>query len=241
MEETMKDYEKELTESYRQLEEEEETAPLTEEEEKEEGAWAYLKEIKASGGTVKMKVKEAVEAGVVGTVEGIRAFIPISKISVSHVEKTDDYVGKTIEAEILTLDKAQKKLVLSGRAVEQKKEAAKRSEKIKELKVGQVVDGVVETLQSYGAFVKMENGLTGLVHVSQIANRRIKSPAEVLKEGQNVRAKIVKLEGEKISLSVKALEEVTGADEEKVDTKKYSDSGSIGTSLGSLLKNIKLD
>ncbi len=238
----MKDFEKELEASYKQLEEEEnEPAPLTEEEEKEAGAWEVLKEIKSTGGTVKMKVKEAVEAGVVGTVEGIRAFIPISKITTGHVEKTDEFVGRTIEAEIITLDKASKKLVLSGRAVEQKKEKELLAEKYKELHVGDIVEGKVETIQTYGAFVKMENGLTGLVHVSQIANRRIKSPYEVLKEGQQVRAKIVKLEGEKVSLSMKVLEESAEPAEEKIDARKYSDNESIGTSLGSLLKNIKLN
>ncbi len=240
MEETMKDYEKELEESYKQLETEEEETVLSEAEEAEQNAWTYLKELQANGETVKMKVKEAVEQGLVGTVEGIRAFIPISKITTAHVEKTDEWVGKTVEAKIITLDKAKKKLVLSGRAVEQDKEKALLDQKIKELHVGDIVDGTVETIQPYGAFVKMENGLTGLVHVSQIASRRIKTPSEVLKEGEKVRAKITKLENGKISLSMRVLNEITEKAEEKVDTKAYSSNESIGTSLGDLLKGIKL-
>ena len=240
MEETMKDYEKELEESYRQLEEEEEPAVLTPEEEEEQNAWTYLKELKANGETVKMKVKEAVPAGVIGTVEGIRAFIPVSKITTAHVENTEEWVGKSIEAEIITLDKENKKLVLSGRAVAERKEAAVLSEKIKELSVGEIVEGTVETIQTYGAFVKLENGLTGLVHVSQVVSRRIKTPFEVLKVGQKVRAKILKLEDGKISLSMKALEEIGNSSDETVETEKYNSNESIGTSLGSLLSGIKL-
>lgn len=240
--ETMDDFKKELEESYKQLEEEEqEQTPLTEEEEAEQNAWTYLKELKANGETVKMKVKEAVSAGVVGTVEGIRAFIPVSKITNTHVESTDDWVGRSIEAEIITLDKANKKLVLSGRAVAERKEAAKKEEKIKELSVGQIVEGKVETIKNYGAFVRMDNGLDGLLHVSQITQKRINTPYEVLKAGQSVRAKIIKIEDGKISLSTKVLEEITGGDTEKVDTAEYSDTGSIGTSLGDLLKGLKLD
>ena len=236
----MKDYEKELEESYRQLEEEEEPAILTPEEEEEQNAWTYLKELKANGETVKMKVKEAVPAGVIGTVEGIRAFIPVSKITTAHVENTEEWVGKSIEAEIITLDKENKKLVLSGRAVAERKEAAVLSEKIKELSVGEIVEGTVETIQTYGAFVKLENGLTGLVHVSQVVSRRIKTPFEVLKVGQKVRAKILKLEDGKISLSMKALEEIGNSSDETVETEKYNSNESIGTSLGSLLSGIKL-
>ena len=240
MEESMKDYEKELEESYKQLEEEETQVPQTEEDEEEQNAWTYLKELKANGETVKMKVKEAVAAGVIGTVEGIRAFIPISKITAGHVDNTDEWVGRNIEAEIIILDKDNKKLVLSGRVVEEKKQEAEKQEKIKSMKIGDVVEGAVENIKNYGAFVRLKNGLDGLVHISQISQKRIKSPYEVLKEGQTVRAQITKIEDGKISLSIKALEDPMEPETESVDTESYSDRGSIGTSLGDLLKNIKL-
>lgn len=240
MEESMKDYEKELEESYKQLDEDDEPPVLTPEEEEEQNAWTYLKELKAGGETVKMKVKEAVPAGVIGTVEGIRAFIPVSKITTGRVENTEDWVGKSIEAEIITLDKENKKLVLSGRAVAERKEAAVREERLKEIRVGEIVEGVVETIQTYGAFVKLENGLTGLVHVSQVVSRRIKTPFEVLKTGQKVRAKVLKVEDGKISLSMKVLEELSNPEEVPVDTESYNSNEEIGTSLGSLLSGIKL-
>ncbi|MBQ9360573.1 MAG: S1 RNA-binding domain-containing protein [Lachnospiraceae bacterium] len=241
MEETMKDFEKELEESYKEIDtEDKDSSPLNEEEEAEQDSWAYLKEIKASGGTVKMIVREAVDAGVIGRVEGIRAFIPISKISASHVENTDEWVGKSIEAEIITLDKATKKLVLSGRAVEDKKLAAEKSEKIKELHVGDIVNGTVDSIKNYGAFIRMENGIDGLLHVSQISQKRIRTPYEVLREGQSVKAKIIKIEEGKISLSMKVLEEAEEDEADDINLDVYHDDTSIGTSLGDLLKGIKL-
>ena len=135
MEETMKDFEKELEESYKELETEgEEDASATDDEEDGQDAWSYLKQLKANGESVKMKVLEAVEAGVIGKVEGIRAFIPVSKITIAHVESTDDWVGKSIEAKIITLDKAAKTLVLSGRAVEEEKQEAEKAEKKEDTK-----------------------------------------------------------------------------------------------------------
>lgn len=241
MEESMKDYEKELEESYKEIEEEDTKAPETEVSEEEQNAWTFLKELKANGQTVKMKVKEAVSAGVVGTVEGIRAFIPISKITSGHVDSTDEWVGKTIEATIITIDKDAKKLVLSGREVAEKKLEEAKNLKIKDHKIGEVVEGVVDSIKNYGAFVKLKDGLDGLVHISQISHKRVKSPYEVLKEGQTVKAKITKIEDGKISLSIKAIEDPMEGDTEEVDTAKFSDGGSIGTSLGDLLKGLKLN
>ena len=168
MEETMKDFERELEESYKELEDDgQEEAPVTEEEEAEQDAWSYLKQVKNNDETVKMKVLEAVEAGVIGKVEGIRAFIPVSKITMAHVESTDEWVGRSIEAKIITLDKNAKKLVLSGRAVEEQKQEAERNEKINALQVGDIIEGTVDSIKKYGAFVRMDNGLDGLIHISQ--------------------------------------------------------------------------
>ena len=242
MEETMKDFEKELEESYKELEAEgEEDAAVTDEEEDGQDAWSYLKQLKANGESVKMKVLEAVEAGVIGKVEGIRAFIPVSKITVAHVESTDDWVGKSIEAKIITLDKAAKKLVLSGRAVEEEQQKAEKAEKLNSLHEGDIVEGTVDSIKKYGAFVNLENGLDGLIHISQISRTRIKTPYEVLKEGQAVKAKVIKIEDGKISLSMKELEPEEEEAETSIDPSQYRDETTIGSSLGDLLKGIRLD
>ena len=123
---------------------------------------------------------------------------------------------------------------------EEEKEKAKKEmeEKIANVKVGTVMEGKVESLQNYGAFVRLEDGLSGLVHVSQISQKRVKSPKDVLNVGDEVKVKVIGIKDGKISHSMKALEEVVRDEpEEKVVIPK---SESIGTSLGDLFKNIKL-
>ena len=98
------------------------------------------------------------------------------------------------------------------------------------------MEGTVETLKDYGALVTLENGLTGLLHISQISNQRIKHPGAVLKEGQSVKVKIIGLKDGKISLSMKAIE----PQDEPEEVFDYKESGSATTGLGALLKGIKL-
>ena len=125
----------------------------------------------------------------------------------------------------------------SSREILKEKEKKAREEKIASIKVGSVLTGTVESLQNYGAFVRLEDGISGLVHVSQISQKRIKSPADVLHEGDEVTVKVIGVKDGKISLSMKALEEVEEEPEEKVEIPKAEN---IGTSLGDLFKGIKL-
>ena len=241
MEETMKDYEKELEESYKALEEDEVTQSSTEEEEEKALVWKEFQEMMEEKRPVEVKIKEAVPKGVVAYVNEVRGFIPVSQITTGYVQKTEDWVGKRIHVHIIEVDREKEKLILSGKSVEAEKEAGERRKKMGELAVGQIVTGKVETIQPYGAFVDL-GGVTGLVHVSQVCGRRIKTPSEVLKVGMEVRAKIQKIEGDRISLSIRALEdpmdEGDAFSEKEAET--YSDKEEVGTSLGSLLKGIRL-
>lgn len=162
--------------------------------------------------TVRVRIKESVPSGVVTYLEGIRAFIPASQITLDYVEDTDAWIGKEIEVRVITVDAEKEKLVLSGKAVAREAEAEERNHKISMIVPGTVMEGIVESLMPYGAFINLGNGLSGLVHISQICERRIKKPSEVLKEGQKVKAKVLNTNDNKISLSMKALEE------EMVDT-----------------------
>lgn len=108
------------------------------------------------------------------------------------------------------------------------------------MKVGTVLKGTVETLQNYGAFVKLENGLSGLVHVSQISQKRIKMPSDVLTVGDEVEVKVIGIKDGKISLSMKALEEDKEKAEEKAEKVVIPKAEDIGTNLGDLFKNIQL-
>ena len=112
-----------------------------------------------------------------------------------------------------------------------------REEQIANVKIGTVMEGTVETLQNYGAFIKLEDGLSGLVHVSQISQKRVKTPGDVLAVGDTVKVKIIGIKDGKISLSMKVLEEAPRETEERVEIPK---SENIGTSLGDLFKNIQL-
>lgn len=107
---------------------------------------------------------------------------------------------------------------------------------------GSIVEGTVESLMPYGAFINLGDGLTGLVHISQICERHINKPSEVLKEGQHVKAKLLNTNDGKISLSMRALEEemVDTSVEEKEDLSAYTSDESASTSLGALLKGLKL-
>lgn len=184
-----------------------------------------------------VKVEGIVNGGAIAMVEGLRGFIPASKLSLSYIEDLETYLLKDIEVRVIDVDQANNRLVLSAREILKEKEKQARKEQIANIKIGTVMEGTVETLQNYGAFIKLENGLSGLVHVSQISQKRVKLPSDVLKVGDEVKVKIIGIKDGKISLSIKALEEKPEEVEEKVVIPK---SENIGTSLGDLFKNIKL-
>lgn len=185
-----------------------------------------------------VKVEGVVNGGVIAMVEGLRGFIPASKLSLSYIEDLETYLLKDIEVQVIDVDQANNRLVLSAREILKEKEKKAREEMIANIKVGTVMNGTVETLQNYGAFIKLENGLSGLVHVSQISNKRVKMPSDVLAVGDTVQVKVIGIKDGKISLSMKALEVVEEEVIEKVEIPKAED---IGTNLGDLFKNIKLN
>lgn len=189
-----------------------------------------------------VKVAEVVNKGVVAFLEGIRGFIPASHLALSYVEDLNTFTGKELEVHVITVEKEKKKLVLSAREVLKDKEAEKLNHKIAMVVPGSVMEGKVESIMPYGAFVDLGDGLSGLVHVSQISQKRIKTPSEVLKEGDTVKVKVLNTNNNKISLSIKAVADTAEAEtvvEDKLAA-KYSSKESIGTSLGDLLKGIKL-
>ena len=184
-----------------------------------------------------VKVEGIVNGGAIAMVEGLRGFIPASKLSLSYIEDLETYLLKDIEVRVIDVDQANNRLVLSAREILKEKEKKAMEEKIANVKVGSVLTGKVESLQTYGAFVRLEDGLSGLVHISQISQKRVKSPKDVLTEGQEVNVKIIGVKDGKISLSMKALEEVKEEPEEKVEIPK---SENIGTNLGDLFKKLNL-
>lgn len=204
-------------------------------------AWDKLKEAMSSKTVFRVKVSQAVNAGVVSYLYGVRAFIPASQLALTYVENPEAFVGKEIDVVVITASAEDKKLVLSGKEVERDREQLNKKSKISLLQVGIVTTGTVEKIAPYGAFVNIGEGLSGLLHISQICDKRIKSPNEVIKEGETVTVKILEIKDGKISLSMKAveeMEEVLDAAEEA--SSSYSSGEEATTGLAALLKNFKL-
>ena len=131
-----------------------------------------------------------------------------------------------------------KKLVLSAKELLREKEAEERKAKVSNVEVGLVTEGTVESVKDYGAFVDLGNGLSGLVHVSQISDKRVKNPASVLKPGDKVKVKVIAVKDGKLSLSMKALKDVA-AEEIQEEAFDLPQTEELGTSLGSLFANLK--
>lgn len=200
--------------------------------------WNIVQSYMDNGTVLPVKIEGIVNGGAIAMVEGLRGFIPASRLSLSYIEDLETYLLKDIEVKVIDVDQANNRLVLSARELLKEKEKKEREEKIANIKVGSVLSGTVESLQNYGAFIRLENDLSGLVHVSQISQKRIKLPKDVLAVGDEVSVKVIGVKDGKISLSMKALEEVK--EEEPVEKVEIPKSENIGTSLGDLFKNIKL-
>lgn len=235
--ETMEDYAAELEASYQTLNRR--RIQMTEEESGQGAKWAQFEQMMEDKTVVKVKIAEAVKGGVVTSLEEVRAFIPASQLSTEYVEKLEDWQGKYVECVIITVDPEKKRLVLSGREVEKEKKAAERKERLEQFKAGAVVEGTVDSIKPYGAFVKLADGVDGLLHISQISTQRIKHPSAVLTEGQTVTVKILSAAEGKLSLSMKVLAEQQ-SDREEHETFDYKENGSVSTGLGDLLKGLKL-
>ena len=182
---------------------------LPETDDAEGEKWAEFAQMMADRTVLNVKIAEAVKGGVVAFVNEVRAFIPASQLSTEYGE------------------------------VEKEKKAAQRKERLAQFKAGDVVEGTVDNIKDYGAFVKLADGIDGLLHISQISTQRIKHPGAVLKEGQTVKVKILSIADGKISLSMKALIEQE-TEEEEHETFDYKETAAATTGLGDLLKGLKL-
>ncbi|MBT9778120.1 S1 RNA-binding domain-containing protein [Clostridium sp. MCC353] len=234
--ESMDDYAAELEASYKEYDERRSNQVYVAEEDPQAEAWQNLGQMKEDRTVVKVKIKEIVKGGAIAYVDEMKAFIPASQLSLEYIEKLDEWVGRYVEALVITVDPENKRLVLSAKELLKERAEAEKQEKLAQIQAGQVVEGVVDSLKPYGAFVNLDNGLSGLLHISQISSQRIKHPGAVLKEGQSIKVKILSVADGKISLSMKALEP-EDEPEEKFD---YKENGSAFTGLGDLLKGIKL-
>ena len=195
-------------------------------ESEDNGKWDRFAELIETKEQFDVKIIEVVKGGCIAYLEDTRAFIPASQLSTSYVEKLEDF--------------------------QQAEKDAAKAERLAQIKVGDVLDGKVETIKDYGAFVDLGGDATGLLHVSQISRKRVKTPADVLQEGQEIKVKVIKVGDGKISLSMRALEEPeqgardfrsdrAASDEPQEDYRKFVAKEKATTNLGDLLKGIKLN
>ena len=215
---------------------------------KETESWEALRSALQDRTVYEVRVKNTVNAGVVAYVEGIRGFIPASQLALHYVEEgeLENYVGKMVKARVITVDEDAGKLVLSAKDVA-KEEAAKVHEaKLNALQKGFITEGTITRIESYGCFVEIGDDLTGLVHISQICNKFLKSPKEVVHLGMKVKVKVLDVAEGKIRLSMKQAEDIApemgqsmGASDEEVSL-EYTDEEAT-TSLAGLLKGIHID
>lgn len=215
--------------------------------------WSKLKEYQENKTVLDVTVDGVVNKGVVANVEGVRGFIPASRLALRHVDNLEDYLSKPIQVIVREVDEQKGRLILSAVEPLRAKAEEERKERIASIPVGTVMDGKVESIQSYGAFIDLGDDMSGLVHISQISHKRVKSVEDVLKVGQEVKVKVIAIKDGKLSLSMKALEE--GADEGRERSGRPEHSSrrdsepeyklpkaeNISTNLGSLLKGIKID
>jgi small subunit ribosomal protein S1 len=171
-------------------------------------SWLALEKALESGELVTGTITGKVKGGLTVMVNGIRAFLPGSLVDTRPVKDTTPYEGKTLEFKVIKLDRKRNNVVLSRRAVIEATQGEERAKLLETLKEGAIVKGVVKNITDYGAFVDL-GGIDGLLHITDIAWRRVRHPSEVLSVGQEVTAKILKFDQEKgrVSLGVKQLGE----------------------------------
>ena len=203
-------------------------------------AWEKLNAYLEEQTELSVKIAGIVPSGVVAYVEGIRGFIPASQLDLSYVEATEDWLGREVQVRAITVDESKKKLVLSAKVILKEKQQEEHDRRIRAMVPGTVLEGTVESLMPYGAFVDLGDGISGLVHISQISHRRIGKPSEVLSVGQKVKVKVQNTNDNKVSLSMKALEEEMVDVDKPERAEEYISNERASTSLADLLAGIKL-
>ncbi len=169
-------------------------------------SWMSLEKALESGEFVTGTVTGKVKGGLTVMINGIRAFLPGSLLDTRPVKDTTPFEGKTMEFKVIKLDRKRNNVVLSRRAVVEASQGEERAKLLENLKEGMIVNGVVKNITDYGAFVDL-GGIDGLLHITDLAWRRVRHPSEVVTPGQEITAKVLKYDAEKnrVSLGLKQM------------------------------------
>src|SRR5690554_3690042 len=173
---------------------------------KRSSAWLQLEQALESGELVNGTITGKVKGGLTVMTNGIRAFLPGSLVDLRPVKDTTPYEGKTLEFKVIKLDRKRNNVVLSRRAVIELSQGEERQKLLETLTEGAIVTGIVKNITDYGAFVDL-GGIDGLLHITDMAWRRVRHPSEVVQVGQEITAKVLKFDQERsrVSLGVKQL------------------------------------
>jgi len=160
------------------------------------------------GSIVKAQVKGQNAGGLELKIGPHAAFMPASQVAIGHVQDLSLYLSQTLVCQVLEIDRARERVVLSRRAVLEREREQARAEAVDTLAPGGLVRGKVTRVEKYGAFVQIAPGLEGLVHVSNLSRKRVEDAAEVLAVGQDVQAMVLEIKegGKRIGLGLKQLE-----------------------------------
>ncbi len=176
-------------------------------------AWGNLEDLKKAGQVVEIKVVDANKGGLMIKLGQIDGFLPVSQLAVEHYPRVEGgdksrilellkkFVGETMEAKVITVNEENGKLIVSERAAWEEKQ----KDKLDKYQVGDIIEGKISGVVDFGCFVEFGQGLEGLVHISELAWQRIDDPREVVKVGEPAKAKIINIDGSKISLSFRRL------------------------------------
>jgi len=168
-----------------------------------EKAWKDLQEKFENKTVFEAEIKDVVKGGLVVDI-GVRGFIPASLVETYFVEDFSEYKGKTLSLMVVELDRDKNRVILSHRAVVEKEKEEKKQEVLNKIEEGDILEGTVERLADFGAFVNI-GGVDGLVHISQLSHSHVEKPSDVVQEGQTVKVKVLSIDrdNERISLSIK--------------------------------------
>lgn len=179
----------------------------------QERVWQALREQMENKDVIKTKILEANKGGLMVKINGAVGFLPVSQLAPAHYPRVEDgdknkilsalknYVGQDFDVRIITAEAEDEKLIVSERAVIE----GEVMQKISKLTIGDVVEGMVTGVVDFGAFIKLDDQLEGLVHISELAWQRIENPRDIVKVGDRIRAQIIAIDNDRISLSIKRL------------------------------------
>ncbi|MDI9260849.1 30S ribosomal protein S1 [Alicyclobacillus sendaiensis] len=167
-------------------------------------AWERMQQLLESGEPIEVEIRDVVKGGLVADV-GVRAFIPASLVDRHFVDNLEQFKGQKLRAKVIEVDPQKNKLILSRRAVLEEESEARARKLFEELKPGDVIEGTVQRLTDFGAFVDV-GGADGLVHISELSFSHVDHPSEVVHEGDRVKVRVLRVDPEagRISLSIKA-------------------------------------